>query len=94
MLNILIQKRTPVSNEQTMRIIIGSRYSFQLTCSYEFSHQYAGTSLYALTAIVGELHLVLIEVDTVTEDAEYSTRTHDVGVETFLLEVSIERNEK
>ena len=77
-----------------MRVIVRSRHSFQLTSGDKFSHKDACASLDALTAIVGELHVVLVELDTVTEDTEHGTCSHDVGVKAFLLEVSIERNEK
>ena len=77
-----------------MRVVVCTRYTLYLSCCHQLSRQNAGTTFYPLTAIVGELHLVLVKLDTVTEDAEYGTRTHDVGVEAFFLEVSIERNEK
>ena len=77
-----------------MRVIFCPRHPFQLTCSDKLAHENACASLNALTAIIGKFHLVLVEIDAVAKDTEHGTRTHDVGVETFLLEVSIERNEK
>ena len=73
LLNVLVKERSPVGDEKTMRIIVRSWHSFQLTCGNKFSHEDACTSLNALTAIVGELHIVLIEIDIVTEDAEHRT---------------------
>ena len=77
-----------------MRVVVGSRYSFQLTGSHEFSGEDRGTSFDALTAIVGEFHRLLVELDTVTEDAEDGTCTHDIGVKSLLLEVSKARKQK
>ena len=67
-----------------MRVILSPRHSFQLTCSDKLAHEDACASLNALTAIIGKLHLVLVEMDAVTEDAEHGTGSHDVGVKTFL----------
>ena len=53
-----------------MRIVISSRNSFELSCSDKFTHKNTGTSFDTLTTIVCKLHLILIELDTVTEDAE------------------------
>ena len=71
-----------------MRVVFCSRYTFQLTSRDKLAHENACTSLNALTAIVGELHLVLVEMDAVTENAEHGTGTHDIGVKTFLPKVS------
>jgi len=72
-----------------MRVVFRSRYAFQLPSRDKLAHQDACTPLNALTAIVGELHLVLVEMDAVTEDAEHGTGSHDIGVKTFLPEVSV-----
>lgn len=77
-----------------MRVVVGTRYTLQLTCRYEFSGKNACSTLNALTAIIGKLHFVIVELDAITKDAEYGTCSHDIGVKAFLLEVSIERNEK
>lgn len=77
-----------------MRVVVGSWHSFELSCRDKFTHQDACTSLDTLSSIVGELQRLFIELDTVTEDTEHGTRTHDIGVKTFLLEVSTERIEK
>ena len=72
-----------------MRVVFRSWYSLQLTSCDQLAHQDACAPLNALTSIVGELHLVLVEMDAVTEDAEHGTGSHDVGVKTFLPEVSV-----
>ena len=77
-----------------MRIILRPRHTLHLSRRHQFAHQDIASSLYPLPTIVGELHLVLVELDAVTEDTEDGTRSHDIAIETFLLEVSIERNEK
>ena len=69
-----------------MRVVLCPGNTFQLSCGDKLTHQNARASLYALTAIVGKLHLVLVELDAVTEDAEHGTGTHDVGVEAFFLQ--------
>ena len=61
-----------------MRVVVGTRHTLQLTCSDKFSCQDACSTLDTLTTIVSELHLVLVKLDAVTEDAEYSTCTHDI----------------
>ena len=74
----ILKKGSPVGDEQSMRVVVSTGNTLQMTCRHKFSGHYACTSLDALSAIVGELHLLLIELDTVTEDAEHRTRTHDV----------------
>ena len=85
LLDVLVKERSPVGDEKTMRIIVRSWHSFQLTCGNKFSHEDACTSLNALTAIVGKLHVVLVELDAVTEDTEHGTCSHDVRIEAFFL---------
>ena len=77
-----------------MRVVLRSGNTLQLTCRHQLTGQDARPSLDALSAVVSELHLLLVEADRVAENAEYGTRTHDIIVESLLLEVSIERNEK
>ena len=62
-----------------MRIVLRSRYTLEFSACHQFTCQDACASLDTLTAIVGELHLFLIEVDAVAEDGEDRTCTHDVG---------------
>ena len=77
-----------------MGVVVRPWNTFELSCRDELSGKDACSSLDTLAAIVGELHLLFVEIDAVAEDAEHGTRTHDIGIEAFLLEVSIERNEK
>ena len=91
---ILVQNSSPVDDEQSVRIVVSSRYSLQESFGDKLTHQDTGSTLDALSSIIGECHRFFVEGDTVTEDTEYCTRTHNVAIETFLLEVSIERNEK
>ena len=74
-----------------MRVIVGSGNTLQMTCRHQFSGHDACTSLDTLSAIVGKLHLLFIELDTVTEYAEHSTRTHDIWVEAFLFQCVVLR---
>ena len=43
-------------------------------------------SLYPLPTVVGELHLLLVELDAVAKDAEHGTRTHDIVVKALFLQ--------
>ncbi len=85
LLNVLIQERSPVGDEKAMRIVVRSRHPFQLSCRDKFSHEDACASLNTLTTIVGKLHVVLVELDAVTEDTEHGTCSHDVRIEAFFL---------
>ena len=69
-----------------MWVVVSSRHSFQLSCRHQFTGQHIGSALDTLSAVVGELHLLLVELDTVTEDAEHGTCSHDVGVETLFFQ--------
>ena len=86
--NVLVQEGTPVGNEKAMWVVLSPWNTLQLTCGDKLAHEDACTSLYTLTSIVRELHVVLVKLDAVTEDAEYGTCTHDIRVKAFLLEVS------
>jgi len=86
LLNVLVQERSPVGDEKAMRIVFSPGHSLQLSSGDKLAHQDACASLNALTAIIGKLHLVLVEVDAVTEDAEHGTRTHDIGVKALFLQ--------
>ena len=77
-----------------MGVVVRPGNTFELSCRDKLSGKDACSSLNTLAAIVGELHLLFVEVDAVAEDAEHGTRTHDIVVKALLLEVSIERNEK
>ena len=89
LLNVLVQEGTPVGDEKTVWVVLSPWNTLQLTCGDKLTHKDACASLYTLTAIVRELHVVLVELDAVTEDAEYGTCTHDIRVEAFFLEVSV-----
>ena len=69
-----------------MRIVLGSRHTLQIALSDQFTHQHGSSALDTLTAIIGEGHILFTETDTVTEDAEDGTRSHDIAIETFLLQ--------
>ena len=69
-----------------MWVVVSSRHSFQLSCRHQFTGQHIGSTLDALSAVVGELHLLLVELDAVTEDTEHGTCSHDVGVETLFFQ--------
>ena len=77
-----------------MRVVVRPGNTFELSSCNKLSGEDACTSLNTLAAIVGELHLFFVEIDAVAEDTEHGTRAHDIGIKAFLLEVSIERNEK
>ena len=86
LLNILIQQGTPVGDKQAMWVVVSTRNTLYLTSCHQFSCQDAGPTFYPLTTIIGELHFVLVKLDAVTEDAEDSTRTHNVGIEALFLQ--------
>ena len=69
-----------------MRVVVRPGNTFELSCRDKFSGKDACSSLDTLASIVGELHLLFVEVDAVAEDAEHGTRTHDIGIEAFLLQ--------
>ena len=77
-----------------MRIILRPWNSLQIALCHQLTHKDRCPSLNALTTIVGERHILFTESDAVTENTEDSTRSHDIAIEAFFLEVSIERNEK
>ena len=89
LLNVLVQEGTPVGDKKAMWVVLCPWHSLQLTCGDKLTHEDACASLYTLPTIIRKLHVVLVELDAVTEDAENGTCTHDVRVEAFLLEVSI-----
>src|SRR5574344_292281 len=84
--NILIEKRSPVGDEQSVRVVVSPGNTFELSCRNKLSGEDACSSLDTLATIVGELHLFFVEIDAVTEDAEHGTRTHDIGIKAFLLQ--------
>ena len=69
-----------------MRIVLRPRHALHLSRRHQFTHQNIAPSLYPLPTVVGELHLLLVELDAVAKDAEHGTRTHDVVVEAFFLQ--------
>ena len=69
-----------------MGVVVRPGNTFELSCRDKLSGKDACSSLNTLAAIVGELHLLFVEVDAVAEDAEHGTRTHDIGIEAFLLQ--------
>ena len=69
-----------------MRVVVRPGNTFELSCRNKLSGEDACTSLYTLATIVGELHLLFVEVDAIAEYAEHSTRTHDIGIKAFLLQ--------
>lgn len=51
---VLVQKRSPVGNQNAMRIILRPGDFLQASSSHNLTHQDIGSSLYSLPAIVGE----------------------------------------
>ena len=92
--DVLVEQSAPIYNQQPVRVVLCPGDTLQLSCRHQLTGQDACAPLDALATVVGELHLVLVELDAVTEDAEDGTRAHDVGVEAFFLMVSILRNQK
>ena len=70
-----------------MRIVLRPRHALHLSRRHQFTHQNIAPSLYPLPTVVGELHLLLVELDAVAKDAEHGTRTHDIVVKAFSFSV-------
>ncbi len=77
-----------------MWVVVSSRHSFQLSCRHQFTGQHIGSALDALSAIVGKLHLPLVKLDTVTEDTEHGTCSHNIGVEALFLQCIVLRQSR
>lgn len=69
-----------------MRIVLRPRHALHLSRRHQFTHQNIAPSLYPLPTVVGELHLLLVELDAVAKDAEHGTRTHDIVVKALFLQ--------
>ena len=69
-----------------MRIVLRPRHTLHLSRRHQFTHQDVAPSLYPLPSVVGERHLLLVELAAVTIDAEHCTRTHNTVIETLLLQ--------
>ena len=52
LVNVLVEQRSPVHDEQSVGIVVRPGHSLQLTCRDEFTGKDIAASLDALTAIV------------------------------------------
>ena len=86
LLDVLVQQGSPVRYQQSVRIVVRPWHPFQLSRCDQLSHQDGSAPFDALPPVIGELHLSLVKLDAVTEDAEHGTRSHDVVVEPFFLQ--------
>ena len=94
LLKILVKDCAPVDDKKSVRVVLGTRNTLQIAFCDKLAHQNTGSTLDTLSAIVLEGHILLIELDAVTEDTEYSTGSHDITIKTFLLEVSNTRKQE
>ena len=86
MFDVFVEQGAPIHYQQSVRVVLRPRYSFELTCRHQLAHQYIASALDALPSVIGELHIALVEADAVAIDGKHGTRTQDVGVKTFLFE--------
>ena len=87
LLDIFVQQCAPVYYEQSMRIVVRSRHTFKLPCRNQFAHQDITPALDSLPTIVGELHILFVKGDTVTEYREHRARTQYIGVKSLFLDL-------
>ena len=69
-----------------MRVVLRPGYTLELSRRNQFAHQDIAAPFDTLPPVVSELHLLLVEGDTVAENRKDGTRSQDVGIEAFLLE--------
>ena len=86
LVDILVQQRAPVHNEQPVRVVVRARHALELTCRDQFTGEDVAAPLNALMTVVGELHPLPVESDAVADNREYRARAEDIVVKTFLLE--------
>ena len=86
LLDVLVQQRAPVHDEQPVRVVLRARHPFELSGCDQFAHQDVAPAFDALPSVVGELHFGCIESDAVAEDGEHRACSENVAVETFLFE--------
>ena len=86
LLYILVKEGTPINNEKTVGVILRPRNTTELTGGDNLTHEDGGAAFYTLATIIGELHIFLVELDTVTVDAKHTAGSHDVIIETFFLQ--------
>jgi hypothetical protein len=77
-IEVLVLEGTPVSDEQSMWIVLRPRDVLDLTGGDDASLQITAASLYQLRAIVGELPRLLVEMDAVTDDSTDSRGRDDI----------------
>ena len=84
--DVLVQQGPPVHDQKAVRVVVRAGDPAELSGCDELAHQDAAAALDALPAVVGELHILRVDLDGVAVDAEDRARTHDVRVEALLLE--------
>lgn len=83
---VLVLQSPPTEDDESVRVVLRSRYAPQVSCRHKLAYQYACTALYPLTAIIRESQVLLVEFDGVTEDAAYRTRSNDVVVKALFFQ--------
>jgi hypothetical protein len=68
-IEIFIFKGTPVSDEQSVGVVLCPRDILYLTSGLDTAFQVTATALNELRSIVGKLPRALVEVDAVTDDS-------------------------
>lgn len=86
LLDVLVQQCAPVHDEQPVRVVLRPGYTLELSRRNQFAHQDIAAPFDTLPPVVGKLHLLLVEGDTVAENRKDGARSQDVRVETFFLE--------
>ena len=85
-LKVFVQQRPPVDNHQAVGVVLSTGHAHQLTGGDELADGDVRAALNTLTAVIGELHGLLIEINGVAVDTQHARRTDDIVVETLLLE--------
>ncbi len=65
LLDVLVQQRAPVHDEQPVRVVLRPGYTLELSRRNQFAHQDIAAPFDTLPPVVGKFHLLLIEGDTV-----------------------------
>ena len=84
--HILVEDSAPVDDEQSVWVVLRPGNPFKKALGHQLTHQHGCPALNTLTAIVGERHVLLAELNAVTENTEDGTRSHNIAIETFFLQ--------
>ena len=82
---ILVFKRPPVGNQQSVGIVSRPRHGLDISGRDQRTLQVTGAPLDELRTVVGELPFLFVEVDGVAHDGADRRRGDDVGIKAVLV---------